>query len=160
MSEEKSKSKVLKKWKHKGKECVIVGISFNSEKYELHHYCGYVKSNIDLGYDGLQELTDYAINVHGGLTFHGKLESLSLKGEWYGFDCAHSGDATKGAKTDGLFSVERLWDEDKVIKETERLAIQMKILDGINLQDKLKEIEAFENKITEQIKKKLTTKPS
>lgn len=84
-------SKVLKKWKHKGRQCVIIGMSFSREKYIFHHFCGYVGTNMFFDYKYLNDIGVYG-NVHGGITFSGKLNMFDIKGKFYGFDCAHAGD--------------------------------------------------------------------
>lgn len=59
----------------------------------IGHRCGYVripKTSKLYGKDYCHEdMPDF--NVHGGLTFSGKLKEL--KGHWIGFDCAHLMDA-------------------------------------------------------------------
>ena len=42
-------------------------------------------------WDGKKVAMDLLFDVHGGITFSGKLRDIN--GWWIGFDCAHSGDA-------------------------------------------------------------------
>lgn len=104
---------IEKVWIHKGFKCAVI--------FVRSHRCGYVripKENpaFDLPYD------DVPIDIHGGLTF-GSSELNGFKATdnkyWFGFDCAHLGDKTKGSifKEDGHF-----WTLDEVIKEANKLA--------------------------------------
>lgn len=66
------------------------------------HRCGYVgvggeSSLYEKDYNSLYE-DGVSIDVHGGLTFSDKSEKYPADNNglwWFGFDCAHSGDATK-----------------------------------------------------------------
>ena len=88
------------------------------------HRCGYVgvpKSNSlhgvpYSGYGMCQCTPEYIFNVHGGITFSGPLQGDEW---WFGFDCAHHGDATMYT-THGIFR-----DLDFVINECESLATQI-----------------------------------
>jgi hypothetical protein len=63
------------------------------------HRCGYVEvppSNTNYGMD----YSDFGADVHGGLTYSAMSEGTypvinERKWWWFGFDCAHLGDATK-----------------------------------------------------------------
>lgn len=96
----------------------------------MGHRCGYVGVSAevfaDKGYDDLD------VDVHGGLTY-ARTEEDGLR--WYGYDCAHLGDARDPTLMDEQHRemFERLWDEDGVVRsldycitECENLATQLK----------------------------------
>lgn len=65
------------------------------------HRCGYVdvganSSLVGKTYDALYE-AGIDVEVHGGLTYSDNSKEYPVAGgtHWFGFDCAHSGDATK-----------------------------------------------------------------
>lgn len=69
--------------KYKGYRYLVLGM-------DIGHRCGYIQipkghKFFDKHYD------DVDVEVHGGLTFSGKIEGC--RGEWIGFDCAHMNDA-------------------------------------------------------------------
>lgn len=73
-------------WEHAGMRCLIL------RHPTMRHLCGYVRVPSDdilygKEYDALNEWVD----VHGGLTFSGHLDSEGDEW-WVGFDCAHAGD--------------------------------------------------------------------
>ena len=68
-----------------------------------------------IAYD--KDYDDLPINVHGGLTY-GQFGEDGLK--WFGFDCAHAGDAT----TYFSFEGDHFWTLEEVIEETEKMAKQ------------------------------------
>ncbi len=75
-----------------GKKAMVVQNVWNREMLgglsSLHdHYMGYVM--IEKGED-YSYYHDTSIQVHGGVTFQGKLPKTN--GEWVGFDMAHVGD--------------------------------------------------------------------
>jgi hypothetical protein len=96
----------------------------------MGHRCGYVGVSAevfaDRGYDDLD------VDVHGGLTY-ARTEEDGLR--WYGYDCAHYGDARDPELMDEQHRemFERLWDEEGVVRsldycitECENLATQLK----------------------------------
>jgi len=99
----------------------------------MGHRCGYVGVSAevfaDKGYDDLD------VDVHGGLTY-ARTEEDGLR--WYGYDCAHLGDARDPELMDERHRemFERLWDEGGVVRsldfcilECENLATQLKQLE-------------------------------
>lgn len=122
--------RIAKAWEYKGKKCLII--------WTGSHFCGYGETSLKIGYsDGLgtcDTSPESNINAHGGLTFSGKHDELPNNpfdnNIWYfGFDCAHYGDAVEFeylSKTTG-----HKWTEEEVIKETERM------VDGIIEYEKL-----------------------
>ena len=101
---------VEKEWEAYGFKCKVIFV-------RQSHRCGYVgipKGHV--AYD--KDYTDLPIEVHGGLTY-GQFGEDGLK--WFGFDCAHAGDAT------AHFSLEEgdhFWTLDEVVEETEKMAKQ------------------------------------
>lgn len=80
-----------KQFKHKGYECLIIRTS----PEHMGHLCGYIQipkdhKLYDLDYYEIEEIYDYELPAHGGLTFAGELQNQ--QGYWMGFDCAHLGD--------------------------------------------------------------------
>jgi hypothetical protein len=63
----------------------------------IGHRCGYVGVPIGHSLFGLQYMDiDNDINVHGGITYSDKNGNYPIKNNelwWFGFDCAHYGDA-------------------------------------------------------------------
>lgn len=111
-------SPVERDWRHCGLRCVVV---FTRQT----HRCGYVfvpKTNpvFDLKYD------DVPVDVHGGLTF-GSRKLVGVRetdeGSWFGFDCAHLGDAMVNMSSH--LAQGHHWTTEEVVKETERLAEQL-----------------------------------
>ena len=99
----------------------------------MGHRCGYVgvdaKTFEGKGYDDLD------VDVHGGLTYARTEEDGLL---WYGYDCAHIGDARDvnlmDAEHKAFFT--KLWDDEGVVRsldycinECESLATQLKQLE-------------------------------
>jgi hypothetical protein len=95
------------------------------------HHCGYVAVSTDSPYFG-KGYDDEALGfvaVHGGLTFSESSASLKedhpLKSvesvSWFGFDCAHLGDATAHLSHDG----DVFRDVSYVESECESLAEQL-----------------------------------
>jgi hypothetical protein len=88
--------------------------------------CGYVlvpEGNVFYGIDDFGELSE-RLDVHGGITF--TLDEGT--GWWIGFDCAHADDAAIFYDNDGnVITAQggRIWTEDEVEAETNRLADQL-----------------------------------
>jgi hypothetical protein len=94
-----------------------------------------------------KDYNDIDVSVHGGLTF-GEIEPCAEhedgQGYWFGFDCAHAGDASYDPDVDiDTLSVdtqarllihrryparEHYWTQGEVERETELLAEQMAAL--------------------------------
>jgi hypothetical protein len=131
--------KVEREWKHAGLSCAVV------QGREASNRCGYVRVPPSHPAHG-KSYKDVDVDVHGGLTFAAVepcTEHEDGQGYWFGFDCAHLGDASydlsadlnevsEGArrvieihkKYSGSFS-EHFWLEHEVAAETERLAEQL-----------------------------------
>lgn len=80
---------VLAEGKHAGHEWLVV-------ENGMGYRCGYVKVEAGHPWHG-QNYDDVSADVHGGLTF-GEADVPCDKGGpdtgfWFGFDCAHAGDA-------------------------------------------------------------------
>lgn len=81
--------RVEREWTHAGLACAV------TQAEEGRHRCGYVRvppthPAFGKGYDLLD------VSVHGGLTFAQRepcSEHQDGQGWWFGFDCAHAGDA-------------------------------------------------------------------
>lgn len=78
-----------KDFRYKGYACHIrrVGVPY------MGHLCGYIevqRTHILYGkdYDDIENIYDYELPAHGGLTFSGFVNDEY----WIGFDCAHAGD--------------------------------------------------------------------
>ena len=102
---------IEKEWTSSGLKCVIKMV-YGSYR------CGYVAvpkghPAYDLGYD------DVPVSVHGGLTYSNT--DIQNERHWFGFDCAHAGDAT----TDYSHQGDHFWTLEEVTKETEQLAEQL-----------------------------------
>lgn len=125
--------KVEREWKHAGLSCAVV------QAREGGHRCGYTRVPPSHPLHG-KDYTDVDVHVHGGLTF-AKMEPCTEhkdgQGYWFGFDCAHSGDASydpdnlpeyqkqfraKYPEFNHLDRDEHFWTEDEVVEETNRLA--------------------------------------
>lgn len=76
----------IKKIVYRGIEGVILRVRPESSG----HLCGYIKVGEGESKPHYDEYNSKDIEVHGGLTFSGRLPEM--KGYWIGFDCAHSGD--------------------------------------------------------------------
>lgn len=83
---------VYKKWidPTTGYSCMV-------RQADLGHLVGYVR--VPRGHHGYRRSyigrVERVIDVHGGVTFSGsprRLAGGSLRGHWFGFDCAHLGD--------------------------------------------------------------------
>lgn len=127
--------KVEREWEHAGLKCAVV------LSREGGHRCGYVRvppthPMHGKGYDTPE------VNVHGGLTF-AQIEPCAHEdgtGWWFGFDCAHSGDASydpdnlpehevkfraKYPEFRNTYCDEHYWRQSEVERETEYLAEQL-----------------------------------
>ena len=76
----------IKKIVYRGIEGVILRVRPESSG----HLCGYVRVGEKLGTLDFDEYDDLGVEVHGGITYSGKL--TGEEGYWLGFDCAHAGD--------------------------------------------------------------------
>jgi hypothetical protein len=129
---ESSRINKEKEWISSGLQCVVVKAVRDSQ-----HRCGYVRVPAGHLQHG-KSYDDVPVEVHGGLTF-GKLEPCEHEdgqGYWYGFDCAHCGDALYEPGNEPEF-VKRLnlkchrepedhyWTLEEVVAETEALAKQL-----------------------------------
>lgn len=106
----------------------------------IGNWCGYVeipKKSILHGKDynvfgkGNESLEDAidSISVHGGLTWSGELNGEGDR-YWFGFDCAHAGDAVF-YDAPASFPGDVYRDRDYVVNETTSLAKQIRdILDA------------------------------
>jgi hypothetical protein len=104
----------------------------------MGHRCGYVGTD-DKAFEG-KGYDDIDVEVHGGLTY-ARTEADGLL--WYGFDCAHYGDARDPALMDAEHKgyYERMdtsfWDDGTVksleycVMECEELARQLKELTNV-----------------------------
>lgn len=132
--------KVEREWKHAGLSCAVVLAR------EVGHRCGYVR--VPPGHPLHGKFYDSPdLDVHGGLTF-AEIEPCTEhedgQGYWFGFDCAHSGDASYDVNATPVteegkrrFAIElemgnkygrdegHYWTESEVVRETERLADQL-----------------------------------
>lgn len=110
---------VSRQWKAHGLDCAVV-------RGEIS-YCGYVRvpsehPDADKFYDDVSD-----VEVHGGLTFTRKAESKIGGGRWFGFDTGHYTDwwGYFDPKTGhGYEHTGKIWTEEDVVKETEKLARQ------------------------------------
>lgn len=116
---------IVKKWKHSGLNCCVIkvsdvlgenymsGLRFFDMGSASSWYCGYVgidKTNDLFEVNYHDDKIEEKIDVHGGVTFSDfGNQYLDKKLWWLGFDCAHYGDEWE-------------WNEEEVIKETERFA--------------------------------------
>lgn len=94
--------------------------------------CGYVGVPLDHPAKGAGEGHDIlsGIIVHGGITFSDiKLQGVSAKRWWFGFDCMHSGDAFDPRAWNGLALGDHFWSHEEVKEECRSLAAQLKTLE-------------------------------
>jgi hypothetical protein len=87
--------KIEKEWNHAGLDCVVVMAR------EAAHRCGYVRVPPTHPMFS-KSYYEPNVEVHGGLTF-AELEPCAQddgQGWWFGFDCAHSGDASTDPDVD------------------------------------------------------------
>ena len=133
--------RIEREWAHVGLTCAVV------QAREGMHRCGYVRVPPGHPYHG-KSYDDVAdVSVHGGLTF-AEGEPCTHDdgvGWWFGFDCAHAGDATVDPHLDpavmsaslraiadiyARFPIggEHYWSHDEVAAETQRLAEQLAAL--------------------------------
>ena len=94
--------------------------ALNKTRKEEH--MSYIKL---LCYDGESAEPEIVFSVHGGLTYAGGNGEYPVDGEdlwWFGFDCAHYGDLTRGRYScgDGTWRT-----KDYVVGECENLAKQL-----------------------------------
>jgi hypothetical protein len=117
---------VEKEWEHAGLKCAVV------LGREDGHRCGYVRVPPGHKFHG-KDYDDVNVEVHGGLTF-AKIEPCAHEdgtGWWFGFDCAHSGDAcykpgsAPALRYAGNCAYEHYWEMGEVAAETENLAKQL-----------------------------------
>jgi hypothetical protein len=132
--------KVEREWEHAGLRCAVVLAR------EAMHRCGYVRvppSHPLFGKD--YDADGVNVDVHGGLTFaeiEPCTEHQDGQGWWFGFDCAHAGDASADPNVSlsdlshearGVLAIyrgfpdlnEHYWQQVEVEKETESLADQL-----------------------------------
>lgn len=128
--------KVEREWESSGLLCAVV------QGREGGNRCGYVRvspSHPDHG----KEYDDVDVDVHGGLTYAALepcTDHADGQGYWFGFDCAHLGDASYDPNNLPGHEIafrakypeftehnrsEHFWSEQEVIAETERLARQL-----------------------------------
>lgn len=101
---------IVREWWFKGMRCALRHGAFGCP-------CGYVMLPKIHPWHHLKESElDELIDVHGGVTFLGKLHELSDDSRWVGFDMAHVGDL------DGMVPIRT---DEECIEETERLAKQI-----------------------------------
>lgn len=77
------------------------GLPCRARRGPFGAWCGYVgllpgHPWYDVDYDDLD------VEVHGGLTFGGRLSDAPEAMRWVGFDCAHAGDYTPGLVAKGF----------------------------------------------------------
>jgi|SRR5882672_7409967 len=122
--------KVEREWTHAGLQCAVV------QAREDSHRCGSVRvPSIHPAFG--KSYVDLDVSVHGDLTF-GDLELCvehkDGQGYWFGFNCAHSGDAMydPAAKNElehyFIHAGDHYWFQDEVEAETERLAEQLALI--------------------------------
>mgnify|MGYP000860826612 CR=1 FL=1 len=113
-----------------GHRCGYVKIPSKSKLYKVEYYENLglsrrIMNNKKIGkrgiipvfcWDGKTITPEILFDVHGGLTFSGKLRDMN--GWWLGFDCAHSGDG-----------------KDKSIMDSKNLEIEEKY--GFNFGDEV-----------------------
>lgn len=120
--------KVEREWESFGLKCAVV------LQQEHGHRCGYVRVPPTHKLYGI-DYNDLHFDVHGGLTFGDKepCEHEDGVGWWFGFDCAHFGDAMFEPDSDlaikfnhGLITPQfHYWTQSEVESETERLAAML-----------------------------------
>jgi hypothetical protein len=74
--------------------------------------------------ESIRRSPDVAFDAHGGLTYSGSGYPVASDGWWFGFDCAHSGDAQIDPD-DRWPSGGVVRSEEYVVDECERLAAQI-----------------------------------
>lgn len=142
--------KIEREWEHADLKCAVV------QAREAGHRCGYVRVPPNHPLHG-KSYDDADVRVHGGLTF-ADAEPCTEKdgtGWWFGFDCAHCGDAMHDPNPDwnnlsqetkaylasikrihaeteqkfrgyaGISRREHYWTQPEVERETENLAEQL-----------------------------------
>lgn len=124
-----------REWEHAGLLCAVV------KQDTFSHRCGYVRVPPTHKYFD-KDYNEVDVSVHGGLTFAALepcVEHKDGQGYWFGFDCAHAGDAHYDLSVrevpkelERLFAIERefsqgdhFWTLDEVVEETNRLAEQL-----------------------------------
>jgi hypothetical protein len=121
--------KIEKEWEHAGLKCVVV------QAREGMHRCGYVRVPPTHSQFG-KEYDDVPVDVHGGLTFAAEepCEHEDGKGFWFGFDCAHYGDAMCDRDSQSELSEMKFinqghfWTMEEVAAECNQLAEQLSVL--------------------------------
>lgn len=120
MSDEPEK---IREWVYDGRECKVV-------HQDLGHFCGYAKTALTFGYNGLSGVYDsgvyHLVEVHGGVTY-----GVDSDG-WTGFDCAHAGDVciideAEKKRTEGR----TVWTPEDVMEEVESLADQLSLIESL-----------------------------
>jgi len=129
--------KVEREWDHAGLKCAVV------QAREGGHRCGYVRVGPAHPMHG-KHYDEVDVRVHYGLTF-GDVEPCAHEdgtGFWFGFDCAHAGDAyydpdnlpqhqvefrLKHPEFDNIHESEHFWTQPEVERETELLAEQLAV---------------------------------
>lgn len=112
------KTKIMKKFNKHGHKCTIIKRTMSSGSF----YCGYVRTNLDV----INEYLNNLINVHGGITYGPDDEG------WYGIDFSHVGDVCideDGNKMTEPFSKDyhyQEWTLKKVKDEVEKLSWNLK----------------------------------
>ncbi len=117
--------KIESEWVHADLQCAVV------QAKELGFRCGYVRVPPGHPLFG-QDYDTLNVSVHGGLTF-GEMEPCAEhddgQGWWFGFDCAHAGDAFYAPEHEraALFPSlgDHFWTQAEVERECERLAEQL-----------------------------------
>jgi hypothetical protein len=129
--------KVEKEWESYGLKCAVV------QGREAQFRCGYVRVPPGHAMHG-RNYDNVDVEVHGGLTFAEEEPCAHEDGQgwWFGFDCAHAGDASIDLSVDPItlspgaariravhveFPVydERFWTQEEVEQETRSLALQL-----------------------------------
>ena len=115
---------VIKRIEGSGHWCGYVGVPKHSRLNEKNYY---YSSGSELGLSKLEEAINN-IDVHGGLTFAGKLKEKEGDSTYYfGFDCAHSGDLVEYYFDYPKFLSNIFYrNKDYVIEECKKLALQLK----------------------------------
>lgn len=124
--------RIEREWEHQGLQCAVV------QARPGMHRCGYVR--VPPSHPYFKKHYDHVpVEVHGGLTFS-HIEDCQHEdgtGWWFGFDCAHAGDAMvdplatdfdefgKVYKQFQRLEDEHYWTQEEVERETERLAGQL-----------------------------------
>lgn len=91
----------------------------------MKHLCGYVELPPESSLNDLASITwDSDLEVHGGVTFEGKLEVDDLR-KYVGFDCAHAGDIVPGMRDSGDTHYSTYKSVEYVTSECKKLAEQI-----------------------------------